>query len=134
MLNRNTLDSIIAVLVLVIPALLWFFVDETLLQKLAIAMLVAGGAAFFGVHQYMDRLDRVMRVLPDAVPDGRPFDLDTLTLHPFERKVLGIDDLAHPERIRRALQRRREWLVSIAMVFALCALMGLILLIVIHAD
>ncbi len=131
MLTRKTRETILVILIIVIPTALFVLIDEDLLQKMAFAALALGGASLFGIRKYLDRLDQAMRVLPDPAKGGQ-FDPTTMPLKPLERKLLGIDDIAHPERIRRALRDWRSLLVSIGMGFGVTAVIGLILLIVIY--
>lgn len=57
MLSRGTRDSILAMLVLVVPAVLWFTLDEAVLQLLAFGMLAVGVAGVLAVRSLLRRVD-----------------------------------------------------------------------------
>jgi hypothetical protein len=129
MTRENLRDSILAILILAVPVALWLTLDEALLEKLAFAALGLGVAGVFALRKYLGRVDRVMTALAD--PKSA---LAFPPLSPLEQQLLGIRDLTQPERIKRELKRRSELFVSIATGFAVCALIGFIVLIVIYAD
>jgi hypothetical protein len=126
-LNRKTRETILVILVLVIPIAMWVMIDEDLLWKVAVGLLALGAAGVFSVRKYLDRLDRAMRVLPDPAQGGQ-FDRAAIPLKPIEKMILGIQDIAHPERIRRALLGRRSMLVALGVFFGSGAVIGLIVL------
>lgn len=131
MLKPKTRDGILAVLILAVPIALHVLFDDELLEKIAFVMLVLGVAGVLGLRKYFDRLDRAMAVLPDPAQGGQ-FDRALLLLKPLEQRVLGIHDLVHPERIRRALHDRRTQFVSIGLAFGVMAVMAVIVLIGIY--
>jgi len=133
MLNRKTRETILVFIVLAAPVALWWFIDEDLLQKLALATLALGIAGVFGLRKYLDRIDLATSAIPDLAQGGQ-IDPAALPLKPFERMALGISDITYPEHLLRALRDRRKLLESVGMTLAVCALIALIVLIVIHGD
>ncbi|MBL8516528.1 MAG: hypothetical protein JNM76_06115 [Betaproteobacteria bacterium] len=134
MKSRDIRESILAMLVLVAPVALWLSVDEALLTALAFAALGIGVAGVLASRKYLGRVRRLIRALPEASAPSSPTPASTLPLPAMERKLLGIHDLAHPVRVKRKLESRAALIVSIAMGFAVCGLIGFITLVVIHAD
>lgn len=127
-------DTIYGSLSIGVPIVLWIFIDDSLLWKLALAVLLASAAGFAGIYRYMARLDFATHLLPETTKDGKPFNVDSLPLSGVERQLLGIQEIAHPERIRRVLQKRRTIFESIAMGMGICALIAFITLIGVFAD
>lgn len=57
MLSRDTRDSLLAVIILVLPGALWFVLDDDALQIVAIGGLVLGVTGALGIRHLLGHLD-----------------------------------------------------------------------------